>query len=318
MRKRFSMILILFFLILSATSLSLFLQEVLSGEERACQHLAKGEIDQAMDILTREIQRLPQNYNLHLYLGIAYYFKKDSEKAFKEFEKIDKELDKMLTSNQPIGDEVMFLDQAMDRKGAFVFSENKKGLLYFLRGLTLKEKKDIKNAEKKFLTARKYNYDKITLCFELISLYLLSDNFKSASQELVELKKISGENQMTVFVEGCLLYKNNKVDESLAAFEKIKAVMPEAKKNIALLHYNLGNYPKALEIWEETLSLTPDDREALINAGRTLFQLGEQAKAQEYFDKASLKISPENYSPKKIPLILAPLIQETKLELPCK
>jgi hypothetical protein len=303
---------------LSVTCLPLFSQIGLSEEEKACHLLAKGEIDQAMDILNREIKRLPQNLNLCLYLGIAYYLKNDSERAFREFEKIERELDKMMASERPIGDEVMFLEQAMDRKGAFFFSENKKGLLYFLRGLTLKEKKDLKNAEKKFLAARKYNYEQTSLALELIDLYLLNDNLKSASKELAELKKNSGENPMTKFIEAYLLYKSNKVDESLVAFDKIKDILPAARKNIAIIDYNSGDYLKALTTCEEILARFPGDMEALINAGRACFQLGDKVKAQEYFDRAGIKISPEGYSPKRISIVRPPILRETMPKLDCK
>jgi len=317
MKKPFFSILILFFLIVSVSSLSLFSQRLLSEEEKACQLLAKGEIDQAMDILNREIKRLPQNLNLSLYLGIAYYLKNDSERAFREFEKIEKELDRMMASERPIGDEVMFLDQAIDRKRAFFFTENKKGLLYFLRGLTLKEKKDLKNAEKKFLTSRKYNYDQTSLAFELIDLYLISDNLQSASKELAEVKKKSGENPMISFIEAYILYKNNNADGSLAAFDRVKDVLAEARKNIAIIQYNSGDYSKALATCEEILAQSPGDIEALINAGRSCFQLGDKVKAQEYFDRAGIKVPPENYSPKKLSIIRVAIPREAKLKLDC-
>ena len=318
MRKKFFMIIIFSFLMLYIASLPFFAQIGLSEEERACQFLAKGEIDKAIEILNREIKRLPQNLDLSLYLGIAYYLKDDSEKAFREFEKIEKEIDKMMASQRPIGDEAMFLEQAMDRKGNFFFSENKKGLLYFLRGLTLKEKKEFKNAEKKFLTARKYDYEKFPLAFELMDLYLLNNNLKSASKELGELKKNDSQRPMTIFMEASFLYKNNKVDESLAAFDKIKGILPEAKKNMAIIYYNNGDYLKALTTFEEILSQIPGDMDAMINAGRASFQLGDKVKAQEYFDKAGIKVPPESYSPKKLSLLLASIPTEEKIKLDCR
>ncbi|MGB9894263.1 MAG: tetratricopeptide repeat protein, partial [Candidatus Saccharicenans sp.] len=318
MRNKFFIIIIFSFLMLYAASLPFFAQIGLSEEERACQLLAKGEPDKAIDILNREIKRLPQNLDLNLYLGIAYYLKNDSEKAFREFEKIEKEIDRIMASQRPIGDEAMFLEQAMDRKGNFFFSENKKGLLYFLRGLTLKEKKEFKNAEKKFLTARKYDYEKFPLALELTDLYLLNDNLKSASKEIAELKKNAAQHPMTIFMEASFLYKDNKVDESLATFDQIKDVLPEAKKNIAIIYYNNGDYLKALGTFEEILAQAPGDMDSLINAGRASFQLGDKVKAQEYFDKAGVKVPPESYSPKKLSLLRASIPAGEKLKLDCR
>lgn len=320
MGKRATLVFSLFlflFLVFFPENRSLFSQKILTREEAACEYLEKGEIDQAIEILQKELEASPENLNARLYLGVAYYLKKDIEGASKELEKIEKEIDRMLGSSRPFGDEAMFTQLGMDRKAGVLFSEERKGVLYFFRGLILKEKKDLKNAEKKFKKAEKLNYDKISLSIQLIDLYLKKKDLKAASKVLDELKKISGESQITAFLDGYIQYKNNKLNASLASFEKIAEAQPQAKKNIGCLHYNKGEYPKAIENWEEILTQHPDDKEVQLNLGRAYFRAGDAAKAQEYFDRAGLKISPAKFSPKQIPLSYETVLKETKLDLQC-
>jgi|GEM_PF-682777 len=336
MRKRvilISLFLLFLFWFLFPENHLLFPQKVFTQVDNACRHLNKGEIDQAIDLLEKELKVFPYNLNAHLYLGIAYYLKKDFEKAFKKFESIEKAIEKRVdfdspakfqrpktsgTLFEPEDIDAKLIEYWKDGKADVLFSEEIKALLYFFRGLSLKEKKDLKNAEKRFKKARKLNYEKTALSLQLIDLYLKKKDTKSASKELAEFKKISGESQIVIFLESYLQYKKNDLETSLAGFEKIAEKMPRAKKNMGRIHYNRGEYQKAIDIWEGILSQQPDDKEVQINLGRAYFQVGDSGKAQEYFDKVGLKISPARYSPKKISLIYNVLPKEVQFDLQCK
>lgn len=321
MEKKFFLIgSLFFFCILVSDSHHLFSQIFSPQEEIACRHLAKGEIGQAIEFLEKEIPLSAQNLYLRLYLGIAYYLQGDFEKAYEELEKTDDELnDKRVFSRTFLFPSRFFLEaqQEMNLPHA-IYSEQNEGLLYFCRGLTLKDKKNFKKAEKKFQKAREYQYDKASLSLQLFDLYLATDNLRSASQELALLKQVLGDNATVTFLEGCFLYKNGKIDDSLAAFEKVKDSMPEAKRNIALIYYNRSDYQKASDIWMEILTFAPDDKEVLIQAGLTYFYLGNREKAQEYFNKAEITIPPEKYSPRTFPLSLGTIAREVKFQLPCR
>ena len=73
-----------------------FAQRVTTQEGMACSYINKGEIDKAIEILQSILKRNPENLNAQLYLGIAFYIKKDLEGAHKRLEKIEKEIDKSL------------------------------------------------------------------------------------------------------------------------------------------------------------------------------------------------------------------------------
>ena len=317
MKKRIWIIFVfLFVFFLSGYSMNT--QEYLTQEEAACRFLDKGEIDKAVEILQNVLTRKPNNFNAQLYLGIALYMKRDVDEALKRFENIEKELDRMVGSSRPFGDETMFTQMGMERKADLLFSEERKGLLSFFLGLSLKEKKNFKNAEKMFKKALKQEYDEMVVRVQLFDLYVKMNDLKSASKQMVELKRISGEGELFIFLDGYMKYRKGSLEDALAAMEKISPSNVEAKKNIARLHYNKGNYQRAVEIWQDILSQFPDDKEGQIEIGRAYFHVGDSEKAQEYFTAAGVQTSPEKYSPKNVPLIYENLLKELKFNLRCK
>jgi len=331
MRKKIGIIFSFFLLwFLFQGNHPLFSQKIITQVDAACQNLGKGEIDKAIELLEKELKTSPNNFNAHLYLGIAFYLKKDLERAFGKFAKIEKEISKRagfdrpetpawsIDGFDPAHVDPKLLESWMDRKSDFFFSKEKIGLLFFFRGLSLKEKKDFKRAEQKFKKALKFKYDEMTIREQLFNLYIKKKNLKAASKQLAELRKISGESELLIFLDGYLKYRNDSLEGAMADFEKVASTFLEAKENIARLHYNNGNYQKAIEVWEEILSQNADDKGALINLGRAYFHLGDSDKAQEYFSTAGLKISPARYSPKKMALVYEIQLEEIEFDLKCK
>jgi len=317
MVKKIPILILLFWSIFPKSS-ALFAQGVMTLEEAACVRIDEGRIDEAVEILQRILEASPDNYNAKLYLGIALYLKDDAEAAFQIFHEIDKELNRMVGAGRSFGDDAMFAAMAQERREGIIFSEKRKGLLYFCHGLTLKEKKELKNAEKKLKNALKHEYDETPTRLHLFDLYIKMKNLKSAASQLAELEKISGKNDLLIFLDGYLKYRNDKTEDALEAFEKASSIIAEAKKNIARLYYNRGDYQKSLEIWQEILSGDPDDKEALIDVGRIFFHTGDSEKAREYFSKAGIEASPERFSPKKVPLVYEIQIKGVTFDLKCK
>lgn len=317
-RKRIVFLLFFFVLVFLANNPQLLAQRVFTQEQTACQYLTQGQIDKAVAILQQELKINSDNLNARLYLGIAFYMKKDLEDASKQLEKIEKEVDRMTGASRPFGDEAMFTEMGMERKADLLFSKERKGLLYFCRGLILKEEKNLKNAEKKFKKALKLEYDEKASRLQLFDLYIRMNDIKAAAKQWEQLKKTFEGTELFDFLDGYLKYKSGQLDQALADFEKMSSSSLEAKKNTARIDYNRGNYQKAVEVWQEILAGHPEDKEALINIGRAYFHLGDQEKAHKYFGQTGLKIAPERYSPKKIPLVYGQLLREVKFDLLCQ
>ena len=174
--------------------------------------------------------------NAKLYLGIASYLKEDPEPAIKMFNDIEKGLNRMVGSGRSFGDEAMFATMAQDRRGETFFSNDKKGLLNYCHGMVLKEIKEFKNAEKKFKSAVKNDYDESAARLHLFDTYIKMKNLKSASSQLTKFEKISDKTDLLLFLRGYLAYRNGKTEDALEAFEKTAPTIPEANKNLALLY----------------------------------------------------------------------------------
>ena len=94
-------------------------QRFVTQEQGACHRLDRGEIDEAIEILQKILEANQDNLNARLFLGIAFYMKKDFGSASKEFVKVEKEVDKVIGASRPFGDEAMFTTMGMDRKSEF-------------------------------------------------------------------------------------------------------------------------------------------------------------------------------------------------------
>lgn len=296
----------------------LFSAQFETPEEKACLYLSQGEVDKAVEILTKKIEANPHNFDVLLYLGIADYLKGDMESAFKRLKKVEKEIDRMIGASRPFGDQAMFTELGMDRKAERLFTKERKGLLYFFRGLTLKEKKDFNKAEKEFKKALKEGYDNLALHYYFFRLHLSQNNLKAASKQLKKIKEFTGNNEFFAFLNGSLQFRENRIKEAVKTFEEIVDYRVEAQRNLARSYYNSKNYNEAVQVWEDILSQKPDDIQALINTGRAYFHLGHPPKAQQYFERAGLKISPERYSPLKIDLVFGEVGKEIKFDLMCE
>lgn len=286
-----------------------------------CPYLKEGKnLDEAIEILKKDWQNRPWNHDVRLYLGIAYFMKQERELAFQQLKKIEEQLERMMGGDRPFGDELLFIYHKMQRKDRGVFSRENLGLFYFAQGLLLKLKGQSKEAEKRFKSALKAGYKELDVRFQLLDLYIRTKDYKATQKELNALSKLSPEDKNILFLKGYLQYQSDKPKEAKSYFEKVLSLNPDflpAKKNLALLEYNYGNYLTAIGILQEITQQYPSDKEAHINLGRAYFRNGEIEKAKEEFKLAGISIEVQKYSPVKIPLLTLPLTTDIKFNLTC-
>ncbi len=315
--------LIFLFLFVFFSASSLILSQAYLEEVQACHFLEQGKIDEALLLLNRKIKRYPYNYDCHLYVGLAYYLKGDFNKSFDVLQKVEFETEKMekakgtLTAGKKLesfGQEDAFLAQ----RGGVVFSKGRKGILKFALGMLYKKNKDYENARKKFSDSLKYNYPEVEARKQLCVVYGYLKDYKKAQSELEQILKKAQKDDGLIFIEGFLSYGLKDEAHALECFSKVSNSILAAKRNLALIYYNQGDYQEALSIWQEILDQFPSDVDSLKNSGRAYFHLGQQEKAQEQFDKIGLKIKVEKYSPKKIDLILEDFFVDVVFDFQCK
>jgi len=315
---------IIVFLIIGPLLFPLFCRaQAYLEEEMACQSLEQGRVEEAIALLAGKIQRYPRNYDCHLYLGVAYYLKKDWAKAMQILNRVEFEVEKVDQAKNTLeagkrlpefGQEDAFLAQS----AGVVFTKEKKGLLKFTLGLLYKRKGDFKEAGKRLEDVFGSPYPEAEARRQLAVVYAGLREYRKSSEELDRLRAIVGDDESSDFLDGYVSYYLKDESRALEKFRESQGKILESRKNLAIIYYNQGNFQSSLEIWNAVLAENPLDAEALKNTGRCYYQMGDKERAQQQFDKLGLKIKPEKYSPKTILLVFTDVFPEAKIDLQCR
>ena len=254
-----------------------------------------------------------------LYQGLAYYLQGDFNKAKTTLTKLEFEVDKLSAAPASMTTDVTTADIGnIAGKGGSYFTKGRKGVLKFSLGVLYKREKEYKNALKMFNEALRAKYPEIQAREQLIVVHSYLKEYKKAASHLKKLQKDGESSTALTFLNGYISYYQNDTKGASEQFFSIADEMAEAKRNLAIILYNQGDYQKALDIWLEILAGSPQDALALRNSGRAYYFLGESAKGQEQFDKAGLQMTVEKYSPKKMELVLGDLFTEIVLNFQCQ
>jgi tetratricopeptide (TPR) repeat protein len=300
-----------------------FAQEMYLEENRACSYLEKGQVDEAIRLLKRKLRRYPNNFDCHLYLGLAYYLQGDFEKSMKTLNKVEFETERLEKAKGTMSagkkmEDFSQEDAFLSQSGGMVFTKGRRGVMKFALGMLYRKNKDFKNASKRFSEALKYKYPETEARKQLLVVHCRLKEYKKAKKELGKIIKAGEISDELRFLEGFV--GNYLKDEAKAIenFSKISEIFPEAKRNLATVYYNQGKYDKSLEIWEKILEANSQDKGALLSAARAYFHLGQKEKGQEYFDKMGLTMKVEKYSPKKMALILVDFYPDVQFDFQCQ
>ncbi len=323
MKKHLALFIGVTLLVLGLYLPSSFAQEMYLEENRACSHLEKGEVDEAILLLKRKLRRYPNNFDCHLYLGLAYYLQGDFEASMKTLNKVEFETERLgkakatLQAGKRMA-EFSTEDAYLAQSGGLVFTKGRRGVMKFALGMLYRKNKDFKNASTRFSEALKYKYLEIEARKQLLVVFCSLKEYKKAKKQLDKIIKAGEMSDELRFLEGFVSSYLKDEAKAIENFSKTSEVFPEAKRNLATVYYNQGKYDKSLEIWESILETEPEDRGALLSAARAYFHLGQQEKAQEYFDKMGLTMKVEKYSPKNMPLILVDFYQDVQFDFQCQ
>jgi TPR repeat protein len=322
-------------LILLSISFSLLCFQQDPVLKMVCPHIKEGkDLDKVIEILNNDLKNRPWNHDVRLYLGIAYLIKGEKDAADELVKKIAEQVEALSGSNRPLVNVSDTSQESPERESGNVadalrfrqkrergvLSQENLGLFYFTDGILLKLKGKSKDAEKRFKAAIKAGYEESDARLQLIDLYIATNNIKAADKEVSTYSKISKDEATIYFLKGYMYYQNNKPKEARSSFEKALSLNPDflmAKKNVALLEYNAGNYQKAIEILQEIIQKHPSDKDAHINLGRAYYHNGELEKAEQEFHTVEITIAVDKYSPKKIPLLTLELSNELTFKLIC-
>jgi tetratricopeptide (TPR) repeat protein len=108
---------------------------------------------------------------------------------------------------------------------------------------------------------------------------------------------LEGESAEDLYLEGLLLYKSEKWEESLKMLEIFLNLNPN-KSEVWLMHgvalFKTGRYEEAITSYDRSLEIKPDNSENWNNRGISLSCLGRYEESIASFDR-SLKINPNRY-----------------------
>lgn len=314
MKKMAAVLLALFISFISSSFAQSYLEEV-----QACELLSMGKIDEALALLNRKLKYYPHNMDCKLYQGLAYYLRGDFEQAMTTLSKIEFEVDKISKSPASMTTDVTTADiNSIAAKGGDFFSKQRKGILKFSLGILYKNKQDYKNAQKRFDDALKAGYPENRAREQLLVVHSFLEDFKKAAGHLKKLQKAGESSPALTFMDGYISYYQKDTERAVEQFSKVSGEIAGANRNLAAIHYNKGEYQKALDVWLGILAENPGDAVSLRSSGRAYFHLGQKDKGQEQFDKAGLQMQVEKYSPKTIPLDMVDLFTDITFDFQCQ
>jgi tetratricopeptide (TPR) repeat protein len=131
----------------------------------------------------------------------------------------------------------------------------------------------------------------------LADLHKVNKN-NSESMKYYEQYLESIENDYDAVFELAMMYfENVYIDKSVVLFERLvknsKKHYLESQSNLVNIYISKGNFQKALELLDKTISLKPDYVDAYIKYGKINLHLGKKDKAISYLNSA-LYMDPDN------------------------
>ncbi|MFB0564293.1 MAG: tetratricopeptide repeat protein [Candidatus Aminicenantaceae bacterium] len=257
------------------------------------------EIEKAKNYLEKARPVRPENFNVYLYLAVAYILNNEINLASEELKKIEDTIyfdqswlkiisssDLRTTDGKPLSEHEA--KRLRNEKGIYVhkmaqdktlepltfiqmdaFDERNEGVLYLVQGIVNKTNEEFEKAEKKLLSALDIKYDEKEVRFQLANLYLKTNKFAKAKEQLDALKKLNfafsfphkirfriyhklkghTNNLLQTLHNGFLKQlERGMLDESIEILEKAFYIDEQSfvvNHNLAILYFDTGDFKKA-------------------------------------------------------------------------
>ncbi|MCP2604583.1 tetratricopeptide repeat protein [Candidatus Aminicenantes bacterium AH-873-B07] len=271
---------------LRGINLALLVERQRIWDDLGFAYLKTRKIRKAIEFLEKSLEVQPENYNIRLYLAIAFLLKNKPNPALTHLEKILNDIffdnkwlalaskTSLLKEN---GDEVTPLESRRMRKekGVFLekkiakdeiivhidaFDERNEALVYFAIGIAYKMKNDFEKARENLLRALEKGYNENEIKWQLMDLYIKEGGFEEALKELDGFK----EKEEILFIMGYLSYKKGMIKDAIKFLKNSLLYNKNfilSKENLARIYYNAGKYRKAINLWRELLKETSNKKE---------------------------------------------------------
>lgn len=184
----------------------------------------------AARLFKKVVNLIPERWEPYFNLGIIYMNLNDNDKAEQEFRR------------------------ALKYKPPREIINNALGYIYLSKGNNWK-------AEKAFKKAAAHNKSPEAI-INLANYYQLMENREKAIQYYRQAKKLAPSNTVLSYNRGIFLYKLGRYEEAMVEFDSaakyfkgdIRLLFP-----MAMTYFKLGEYEDALKMFQEIITLSPDD-----------------------------------------------------------
>jgi len=159
---------------------------------------------------------------------------------------------------------------------------------YYLAKVAVQEGK-IEEAKRYYEKASEINPDFKTALFELAQLYSMTDIDKAIElySELLETFPFLGKGDIKEIKNRLadLYISKGKYEEAVKQLEDVEKIFPglDVKWKLGLLYFEMGDWESALREFEFVLTVSPDNKKALLYHAYCLNQLGDDERAIEEF-----------------------------------
>jgi tetratricopeptide (TPR) repeat protein len=124
------------------------------------------------------------------------------------------------------------------------------------------------------------------------AMYYLDGNLDKAEEEFIKSVELNPTEPMIHNNLGLIYYRKGDYQDAEAQYKKELEINPyydNALLNLGLLYYAEGKKDQARDIWLETIQVNPDHKEALKSLYIYYSQVGDETKADYYYQQALLR-----------------------------
>ena len=121
--------------------------------------------------------------------------------------------------------------------------------------------------------------------------------YEKAEDEYIETVRLNGKDVTTYCKLGRLLYKDNKVQESIQIMKALLSYKPDSYEGSMILgniYYSTGAYKEALVVYSDILKHRPQEYQIYYRLGMTHTMLNDFNSALEFYRKAATLNSIDN------------------------
>lgn len=279
--------------------------ELLADEptELSIAHVVRGglatEPEPMLNDFEKAIELDPRNMDAWRARGLYFLTQKQNEKALDDFQRLLEMDPDDLSAHQAVAQtlkEMKQFDKALEHLNEVIEAKPNSPIPYALKAQILEENGKISEAIESLNQAVKIAPRDIGTLIARSRLLTAEGQFDLAESDVDRVLQLNPQMPQAVLLRSLIAAAQGKFDEAIGDLQQLLRLdpdNPELKVQIAT-YYEADKQPtKAIKLYDEVLSATPDQWIALRRRGDAHLSLGQQAKAIADYE-AALEIEPGN------------------------